>query len=180
MTLLDLEPILAKLAESDTAVRQTIQDLSPAEWQWKPDPATWSIAEGAEHLVMVEQSILFRLRTAGPEGLEKTGGKQPILDQLPLRSQRFAAPPRLISKGSFADPAACLAAFTAARTATLAWAQSPDTHLLNHVMPHPFFGELHGAQWLDMIAGHALRHVNQMRELMALEGYPKATGSATK
>ena len=168
-----LDEAVAQLAQSDAAFREAIAPVSPAQWTWKPDIETWSIGECAEHLVIVEQGILHRLRSAPPDAFEKTVGKERLPEMVANRTVKFPAPARLQPGGRrFATPDECLAQWTATRAATLAWAQHPDTQLHRHVMPHPAFGELHGVQWLQMMAGHTLRHISQMHEVMAREGYP--------
>lgn len=167
-----LDDAVSQLAQSDAALRETIAPLRPAQWSWKPDAETWSIGEVAEHLFLVERGILFRLRTAPADGIEQTEGKEQLLAKLVERTARFPAPARVVPGGKFASQAEFLPEMSAARAATLAWAKDPDTDLLKHVMPHPAFGELHGLQWLLMISTHTLRHIGQMREVMAAEGYP--------
>ena len=171
-----LNEAIAQLTQSDAALREAIAPLSPAlspaQWSWKPDAATWSIAEIAEHLVLVERAILFRLHSASADGLEKTEGKEEVLVNLTLRTVKFPAPARLVPTGKYAAAADFEIDMSTARAATLAWAQDPNTHLEKHVMPHPAFGELHGRQWLLMIAQHTLRHIAQIREVIAHPEYP--------
>ena len=167
-----LDEAVAQLAQSDVALRAAIAPLSPAQWTWKPDAATWSIAEIAEHLVLVERGILFRLHSAPADGLEKTEGKEQVLGQLTQRTVKFPAPARLVPTGKYPAPADFEIDMSTARAATTAWAQNPDTDLHKHVMPHPVFGELHGLQWLFMIAQHTLRHIAQIREAIAHPEYP--------
>lgn len=169
-----LDETIAQLAQSDAALRLAIAPLSPAQWRWKPDAATWSIAEVAEHLVLVERGILFRLRTAPADGFEKTEGKEQVLGNVTQRTVKFPAPARLVPAGKYPAQTDFEIDMSTARAATLDWAQDLDTHLHQHVMPHPAFGELHGMQWLLMIANHTLRHIAQMREVMAHAEYPAA------
>ncbi len=163
------QALAATLAE----LRQTVAGLTVEQWCWKPSPEVWSIGEGAEHLVAVERGILRRLRLVTGEGLEKTVGKDNLSQRLLNRSRKLSAPERLIPQGLYDSPAACLAALDAVRAATLAWVDDPATRFEAHVMPHPAFGELHGGQWVEMIAGHVGRHVAQMREVMTAPGYPR-------
>jgi len=122
--------------------------------------------------VLVERGILRPLRLAPSEGIEKTDGKEQILRHLTNRTRRIQAPARVLPSGKYGSAAACLADLAVARAETLAWAQAPGTDLRQHVMPHLAFGELHGLQWLQLLAGHTMRHVLQMRDLMALPGFP--------
>ena len=95
-----------------------------------------------------------------------------MLVNLNLRTVKFPAPARLVPTGKYSAQTDFENDMSTARAATLAWARDPDTHLEQHVMPHPAFGELHGLQWLLMIAQHTLRHIAQIREVMAQPEYP--------
>ncbi len=173
MTPAELDLALAQMSQSDTELRQLLAPVTTAQWHWKPDEESWSLCQIAEHLVIVEQGVMFRLRTAPADGIEKTVGKQHLPAMLVDRRERFPAPARTLPSGTkFESPEEYLAQLATARTNTLGWAQDADTKLMEHVMPHPAFGDLHGGQWLQMLAGHTLRHLAQMRELMALPGYP--------
>lgn len=172
MTAADLELAYAQMSQSDTELRTILKHVSPRQWTWKPDAETWSLSEITEHLAIVEQGILFRLCTAPADGFDKTVGKDRLPAMLANRQVKFPAPARTQPRGKFATPADCLAQLSLARAATLSWAQDQDTKLMQHVMPHPAFGELHGGQWLQMLAGHTFRHLEQMRELIAKGGYP--------
>ncbi|MBY0503428.1 MAG: DinB family protein [Bryobacteraceae bacterium] len=175
MTAAEVEVVLAQMSHSDATLRQTLAGVSEAQWRWKPDVDVWSLNEIAEHLVVVEQGILFRLRKAPSDGIEKTEGKTRLPDMLVNRKVRFPAPGRTQPTGQkYATPDDCLRELATARAATLAWVADPNTNLNSHVMPHPAFGELHGGQWLQMLHGHTLRHLEQMREVMAAPGYPAA------
>ena len=174
-----LDEAVAQLAQSDAALREAVAPLKAAQWSWKPDAATWSIAEVAEHLVLVERGILFRLRSAPADGLEKTEGKEQVLGKLTQRAVKFPAPARLVPTGKYPAPVDFEIEMSTARAATLTWAQDADTHLQKHVMPHPAFGELHGLQWLLMMAQHTLRHIAQIREVMAHPQYPAADSGET-
>ncbi len=173
-----LEEAVTQLAQSDAALREAIAPLKDAQWSWKPDAATWSIAEVAEHLVLVERGILSRLRSAPADGFEKTEGKEQLLGKLTQRAVKFPAPARLVPIGKYEAPADFEMEMSTARTATLTWAQDADTQLQKHVMPHPAFGELHGLQWLVMMAQHTLRHIAQIREVMAHPEFPAADSGA--
>lgn len=168
-----LDEVVVQLAQSDAALREMVTPVSAEQWKWKPDGDTWSIGEIAEHLFLVERGILFRLRSAPADGIEKTEGKEQLLSKLLERTARFPAPARVVPTGKFASQTDFLPEMSAARAATLAWAQDAATDLQQHVMPHPAFGELHGLQWLIMLTQHTRRHLSQMREVMAAEGYPR-------
>ena len=54
-----------QLLESQQAFMEILQQVSLSEFQQKPSPNAWSVAEVIEHVVQVERSILFRIKKLG-------------------------------------------------------------------------------------------------------------------
>src|SRR3989442_4942006 len=76
----------------------SVAGLSDAQWNFKPSPERWSIAECAEHIAVSEDS-LFELTQqalkspAAPEKKAQAAGKdEMILRMIPNRSVKAQAP----------------------------------------------------------------------------------------
>ena len=82
---------------------------------------------------------------------------------------RWTAPERVRPSGAWGDRAAAMAEFGRLREETIAYASSTADPLRKRWLRMPL-GELDGVQTLLMLAGHALRHVEQMRGLRELSG----------
>ena len=58
--------------------------------------------------------------------------------------------------------------FTASTEAQIAWVEAhADTDLRRYGSPHPMLGMLDGVQWMILLAAHARRHAQQVREVRA-------------
>jgi hypothetical protein len=75
--------------------------------------------------------------------------------------------------GKFASPQAAVDAFRAARDQNLKFIRETQTEMRGHFAPHPSLGELDALQWYLLLAGHTERHVLQMKEVIAAQGFPK-------
>jgi hypothetical protein len=79
----------------------------------------------------------------------------------------------LVPTGQFKDAASVRKAFVEARDHNITYVRETKDDLRGHFLAHPAFGELDGLQWMLVLAGHAERHVIQMREVLAAPGFPK-------
>ena len=50
------------LMQTRDALLDSVAGLSAAQWQFKPAPDRWSIAETLEHIILVETAILRNVR----------------------------------------------------------------------------------------------------------------------
>lgn len=48
------------LSQATERIRTMVQPLTPAQLEWKPDPAEWSAAQVFEHLTLVNDAIIRR------------------------------------------------------------------------------------------------------------------------
>ena len=94
---------------------------------------------------------------------------------MPSREQRrIVAPEILVPKGTWASPAASLAAFVDARNQAIAAATTVDADALEHVLPHRFFGEFDLEEWAYFMSLHSARHTAQVDEIKRADGFPAA------
>jgi len=171
------EPILTRLSETRTLVQRTAAGLSAAQLEYRPDGGRWSVAENLEHVTLVEQRIVKGLaRTlSGPADATK---KAALTDEeLTHKVDRVVEPlsaPEALRPASRWPLADLLKEFDATRQQTLEFAGTlGGKDLRHHFMPHPYFGELDGYQWLIVIASHAVRHCRQCEAVKACAGYPR-------
>ena len=58
---------------------ESVSGLSPAQWDFKPFPDSWSIAENVEHIVLIESRHPFHHRKSEPRS-RGGAGSQPKRD----------------------------------------------------------------------------------------------------
>ena len=81
------------------------------------------------------------------------------------RSSRRQAPETVLPKGRFASVAEGLERFNAARAHSMQFAREHAADLYTLASAHPVFGPLNGVEALIIIANHARRHAEQIREI---------------
>ena len=156
-----------------------VSGVNDAQWNFKPAPDVWSIAEIAEHLVLSERDIPKGIQKyldapADAAKLAQTKGKdEMVLASVAKRDQKFQAPEFLRPHKEFATREAALKAFKEYRDRNLTFIRETQLGLREHVGDHPGLGPLDAYQWYLLIAAHTDRHLAQMREVMANPGFPK-------
>ena len=172
--------LVASLRASRATFLASIEGLSEAQWMFKPSPARWSIAETAEHIVLVDRgisNILYnRLATSAAVTPDTAADRLTarIKGFMADRTQKATAPEGFGPSGTWADERATLAAYAIIRNNLAAFIDSTDAPLRYNAVRHPSFGPMDGYQWLVMLAGHSDRHVQQIEEVKRAAGYPAA------
>ena len=158
----------------------SIAGLSPAQWNFKPAPEVWSIAQIADHLVVSEgelfdalqKKILTSPAIPGKRGSLKAKDEQ-VLKVFPDRSQKRKAPDYLEPAGKWATQGAAVSEFKKLRDAHIAYADQTQDDLRAHFTENRVVGEIDGYQWMLLISAHSERHVLQIEEVKASAKYPK-------
>jgi hypothetical protein len=79
-------------------VVEVTTDLSDEQWRFKPDPDRWSIAEILEHMVIVHERVLGRVREQLPQAPAPPADRDYhkldaiVLEKIPDRSIKGKAP----------------------------------------------------------------------------------------
>lgn len=170
---------LSALHGSRKLFLDAVSGLSEAQLKWKPDAKTWSVMEVAEHIVASEEFLASMAQKAMQSPADPSK-RQPnpremdakILASVTDRSQKAQAPAELAPKGRFRSMEELTAEFRRLRDRNIAFVRETQLDLRSHFAPSPV-GDLDALQWYIFLAGHTERHVAQIRELMALLGFPK-------
>lgn len=178
LTTADRKRLVQELETSRETFLASINGLSEAQWNFKPAPEKWSIAEVAEHLTLVEQGIGGMLRTSlvpitpfpADSAAKLEAGVRALYGD---RTHRMNSPEGFVPTGKWKTQSELLAAFTAARAETLEYVRTSHDSLRARAMPHPAFGQIDGAHVAVLLAAHMNRHVQQIEGVKNSEGYPR-------
>lgn len=171
---------LSELHATRKQFLDAIADLTPAQWNFKPSEAVWSVAECAEHIA-VSEDALFELVTkkimaspADPSGRERVKGKdEAVLKGVADRSQKAMAPEFLVPTHRWPTPEALTSHFRQSRDRTIEYIKTTQDDLRDHFAPHPAMQELDAYQWILLIAAHSGRHVRQIDEVKGSPNFPR-------
>ena len=169
---------MSHLHAASKRFQDSITGLSEAQWNFKPGPDRWSIAECAEHIVLSEEflrgMVTDKFLKSPPVSKDLKGNDALVLKLIEDRSQKAQAPEPLRPGGKLATPADALSQFRAARDRTIDYVEKTPDELRSHVMPFPKPLEAIDAyQMILFIAAHSRRHTAQIDEVKADPRYPK-------
>src|SRR5690349_19391966 len=171
--------LLNWLEESRKEFLAAIDNLSDAQWKWKPAPDRWSVGEVAEHVVLAEAGLFQNVKTAlaasaSPDWEAKTGAKTQIIEMVMApRLGKATAPEPLVPGGKMTRSEA-RSRFEAQRAETVKFVRETEAPLKEHLAKHPMpmFDPLNAYQWLIYAPLHTMRHDKQIAEVKATPGYP--------
>jgi len=169
---------IAYLKQTRAGVLRATKGLSPAQWNFKPGPDRWSVAEVMEHIAAAEDYIFESVADkvmkapAAPAGEDSHAVDSLVLKAIPDRTVKAQAPEPLRPTNRFGSPQAALKHFLESRKKTIAFARStPDLRV--HAIDSPLGKKLDAYEWILFIAAHSERHTKQILEVKADPNFPK-------
>lgn len=157
----------------------SVAGLSPAQLNWKPSKEVWSVMEVAEHIAisdeLIPQMAAKAMQSPAAPEKRKANARQEdakILAAVAQRDQKAKAPAELVPTGRFKNLTGLVEAFKKARDKNIAYVRETQDELRSHFAEGPM-GEIDTLQVYLLMAGHTERHVKQIKEVMAMPGFPK-------
>jgi DinB superfamily len=165
--------LVKELERTQAKLLASVEGLSEAQWNYKPAPDRWSVAETFEHITTAEPFIRAMvaksLETPAKEGSKKD---EMVLTGVVDRSKKFKAPEPLQPAHKFASAADAVAAYKKERAETIKLAGS-EADFRAQGSDHFIFGPLDSHGWGLFLSAHSERHTLQIEEVKASEGFPK-------
>jgi len=156
---------------------KAVEGITAAQWTFKPDDKTWSVANVLEHLILTEgyfqgatQKMLAeaekpRVASATAEGDRKLAAR--IED----RSAKAKAPEMLVPTNQWPTLDAARTEFLARRGKTIEYVASTKDALRAHSGSGSNPMDVYH-YWV-LVAAHSARHTAQIEELKQHPGFPK-------
>lgn len=177
MSTAPLHPRIVEVIAALTAAQQETDTLCAsitADQESRRLGDGWSVAEVVEHMAIVENgagrivSNIAKQVAGTPETSEEpvgpTLGKYHVADP----SYRKVVAPEMVHPAHGAPVAESAARMRESRARLIAALEAASgTALGNAHYPHPLFGPLDGYQWGLLAAQHQLRHLVQIRTILA-------------
>ncbi len=175
-------------AEKDKALqylKSTKQDvldatkgLSAAQWNFKPGPDRWSIAECMEHIAAAEDFIRDNIangvmKAPAVPGRDVVAIDAAIIENVPARKNKVQAPEAIKPTNRFGSPEGSIKHFVESRAVTEEFLKTTPG-LRDHAADSPAGTKWDGYEFILLIAAHSERHTNQIKEVKADPNYPKS------
>jgi hypothetical protein len=169
-----LTTVLGRLDAARTDLHAAVDSVPAPLRAQKPARDRWSVNEVVEHIGLVEERfltmVLAEVDRALAAGLGPEIGSPPLLpDQLQVmvidRVNKRSAPDTVQPTGTV-DSMTGLQRIADAHTRLRDGLAKADGLALGTVTcDHRFFGTLNVYQWVELLAGHEERHMQQVREV---------------
>src|SRR5579862_5898910 len=179
LTQVEREHALQYLESTRKDVLDATNGLSEAQWNFKPGPDRWSVAQVMEHIAASEDFIRVdfvqkkvMVLPAGEPERDVKKMDAAIEAMIPDRSHKAQAPEPLVPNNRFGSSEGSLKHFLESRETTEQFLRS-TTGLRDHVMDGPI-GKMDGYEFILFIAAHSERHVKQINEVKADPNFPKS------
>jgi len=178
LTQADRDRATKYLESTKQGVLDATAGLSEAQWNFKPGPDRWSVAEVTEHIATAEGflrgMITEKVMTAPPrpEGDDVQAIDELVLTAVPDRTQHRQAPEPLKPTNQFGSPQGSLKHFTESRAQTEDFLRTHDD-LRAHAIDSPLGKKLDAYEWVLFIGAHSARHTKQILEVKADPNFPK-------
>jgi hypothetical protein len=170
---------LKYLEKTRADVLHATRGLSPAQWDFKPAPDRWSVAEVTEHIAAAEDLLRGMIQDkvmkapARTDTVDLKTVDDFVLKAVPDRSHKVQAPEPLRPTNRFGSPAASLKHFKESRAKTIEFLKTtPD--LRAHAADSPMGKQLDAYEWVLLLAAHSERHTKQIEEVKADPNFPKS------
>jgi hypothetical protein len=174
----DRDKALSHLETTRQGVIDATKGLSSAQWNFKPTPDRWSVAQVTEHIAAAEDylrgMVTEKVMTAPPRpaGEDAAAIDEMVMKMIPDRSTKRQAPEPLVPSNRFGSPEGSLNHFLEARTTTEDFLKkTPD--LREHAVDSPLGKKLDAYEWILFISAHSERHTKQILEVKADPNFPK-------
>jgi DinB superfamily len=174
----DKEKALQYLEATKKEVLDSVKGLSPAQWNFKPAPDRWSVAECMEHIASAEDFIRGLIteqvmKSPAAPGRDVKAIDEGIIKNVPDRSVKRQAPEPIKPVNKYGSPEAAEKHFVESRTVTEAFLKdTPD--LRDHAMDGPAGGKWDAYEWILLVSAHSDRHTKQILEVKADPNFPRS------
>lgn len=168
---------LQYLESTKKGVLEATKGLSEAQWNFKPAPDRWSVAQVAEHIAAAEDFLRtlakekVMLAPAGEVGRDVSKTDEAVMAMVPDRSHKAQAPEPLVPTNRFGSPEGSIKHFVESRATTEDFLKN-TTGMRDHVLESPM-GKLDAYEFVLLVAAHSERHTKQINEVKADPNFPK-------
>jgi hypothetical protein len=178
VTQVEKEGALQYLEATKAILLEATKGLSEAQWNFKPAPDRWSVAQVMEHIAVSEDFIRDNLVKekvmVSPHGQPDRDVKkldEAVMTMIPDRTHKVQAQEAVLPRNRFGSPEESLKHFLESRATTEQYLKT-TAGLRDHVMDGPV-GKMDGYEFILFIAAHCERHTKQIEEVKADTNFPK-------
>jgi DinB superfamily len=173
------EMVAKHLEASLKTLSASVDGLSEAQLNFKPDTSKWSIKECVYHLALSEtniwgwmQGVMSAPADPAKRALVKATDEQ-VMTGVEDRSHKVkTSEPFEPKNAKWANKDEAMAFLKAEREKHISYMNASADDFRNHVAEQGPMGPMDACQIILLMAQHTVRHTKQIEEVKASQGYP--------
>ncbi len=175
----DRDKAIQYLEKTRQGVLDATKGLSATQWNFKPAPDRWSVAEVMEHIAAAEDFLYSNIQDkimkapARPAGEDVKAIDEMVMMAIADRTHKAQAPEPLKPTNRFGSPEGSLKHFEEGRAKTEELAKTGQG-LRDHAEDSFLQKKLDPYEWILFISAHSERHTKQILEVKADPNFPKS------
>jgi hypothetical protein len=156
---------------------KAVEGVTAAQWSFKPDETSWSVANVLEHLILTEGYFheATKKMLAAPDkpriASATAEGDRKVAARIEDRSAKAKAPEMLIPTNQWPSVEAARTEFLARRAKSIEYIATTNDALRAHSGGGNNPMDVY--QYWVLVAAHSARHTAQIEELKKHESFPK-------
>jgi uncharacterized damage-inducible protein DinB len=155
-------------------LKETVRNLTDEQLNYLPEGEKWTVAQIVEHLSLVEDGmtrISAKLLNEAKENGKASDGTVKISEDFlrkigGARQQKFEAPERAHPKSGQTVPESLAKMEENRKRLNELCPLFESVECADYKFPHPAFGELTAHEWLALLGGHEMRHIEQIKRIL--------------
>ncbi|WP_420318873.1 DinB family protein [Ekhidna sp.] len=173
----DQEKAIKHLKATQKELLAVVDGLNDEQINYKPNDDSWSVAECMEHIAISEKNLIEMIKMSLQEEADPDKRSEvamtddQILGLITSREQKVKTREEFEPTNSFGGFDETIETFQKRRKANIKFVKSADKNLRNYYLQFPF-GLIDSYQGILFMSGHTERHIDQIREILASEGFP--------
>jgi DinB superfamily len=167
-----IDEIYEANASAREKLKAVVTGLTPEQANFRRADNTWTVAELVEHIAIVEGGVTrIAQKLLSQSGTKKVGEGVQISPEFLEKakasaSEKIQAPGRVHPSGTVSISESIVKLDQQSKDLSDLRPMLHSRDGADRKFPHPAFGDLNVYEWLALIAGHELRHLRQIREVL--------------
>ena len=166
-----IESIISELASTATHLTGLLKNLSEEDSSRRKSPASWSVLECLEHIIITEIGVTRVLMQTAQDAQiissdKELIGKEKIETALSDRTKKYTAPVSAAPRGRYKSLAEAIEAFQLHRNNLMEMLRNGRIQFDDVTRAHPLLGEMTKTDWLHFLTEHCKRHEQQIIEIL--------------
>jgi hypothetical protein len=171
----EIKALLDILQRTEQSFISAVNGVSANQAAFRTAPGRWTIAEIAEHIALVEETLLTLLSAPEFSAQEPNRSIDDKIHRHATDRRRPIPAPEFVIPAGRTGVSESIEKFRKGRAQSRELAHKTAQDMRNRRVNHPVAGNIDAYQCMLILAYHPQRHIGQLDEIKAHADYPQGT-----